>query len=68
MILINDDNEIKKEAIWALSNCTQHATPSQIISLVQKDGLKGFVSTLELVEAKLLMVSLEGIENVLRAG
>jgi hypothetical protein len=27
MIIINDDFEIKREAVWALSNTTQNASP-----------------------------------------
>lgn len=34
-ILQFDDNEIRKEAVWALANATQQATPEQILALVQ---------------------------------
>jgi importin subunit alpha-1 len=28
-ILMHDDNDVRKEAIWALSNSTQNANPEQ---------------------------------------
>jgi len=28
-ILMHDDNDVRKEAIWALSNSTQNANPQQ---------------------------------------
>ena len=34
-ILQFDDDEIRKEAVWALANATQQATPEQILTLVK---------------------------------
>lgn len=67
-ILINDDIEIKKEAVWAVSNCTAGATFAQFVSLVEKGILKALTTVLKMREARILAVALEGIENILKAG
>jgi hypothetical protein len=67
-LLINDELEIRKEAVWAVSNCTSSATPQQFHYLVEKGILKGLTSILNLREARVLAVALEGIENVLNVG
>lgn len=60
-----DDPEIKKEAVWAVSNCTAGATFHQFSALVEKGIIKGLLSVLKMREARILAVSLEGLENVL---
>jgi importin subunit alpha-1 len=67
-ILINDDVEIKKEAVWAVSNCTAGASIEQFQLLVQKGILTALSSVLKMREPRILAVALEGIENILRAG
>ena len=67
-ILLNDDNEIKKEAVWAVSNCTASANFHQFQTLVDRGIIKALLTTLKMNEARSLAVSLEGIENVLKAG
>ena len=65
---MNDEIEIKKEAIWALSNTTSNATPSQFMDLVDRGMLKCLIESLKLNNLKILAVALEGIENVLKCG
>lgn len=60
--------EIKKEAVWAVSNSTAAATFQQFELLVQKGILKALCATLRMKEARVLAVSLEGIQNILKAG
>lgn len=67
-LLIHDDIEIKKESVWAVSNCTAAATPNQFQTLVEKGILTALCSVLSIKEPRILAVALEGIENVLRAG
>jgi hypothetical protein len=67
-ILINDDVEIKKEAVWAVSNCTAGASIEQFQLLVQKGILTALSSVLKMREPRILAVALEGIENILRSG
>jgi hypothetical protein len=67
-LLIHDELEIKKEAVWAVSNCTAGASFEQFAILVEKGILNALASVLSLKESKLLVVALEGIENILKAG
>jgi len=45
-LLEHDDIEIKKEAVWAVSNSTTEATPQQFKVLVEKGLLKALLSVL----------------------
>ena len=63
-----DDNEIKKEAVWAVSNCTASANFTQFNALVEKGIIKALLSTLKMTEARILAVSLEGLDNILKIG
>jgi len=54
--------------VWALSNTTSQSTPEQKQILVQKQILKAFTECLQFTEAKILIVLLEGIENILKEG
>jgi hypothetical protein len=67
-VLMNDDQEIKKEAVWAVSNCTAGATFEQFVQLVSKGILQALSSVLKMKEARILAVALEGIENILKSG
>jgi len=67
-LLINDDLEIKKEAVWAVSNCTAGATIEQFSALVDKGILKALTAVLKMKEARILAVALEGLDNILKAG
>jgi hypothetical protein len=67
-ILLLDDNEIKKEAVWAVSNCTASANFTQFNALVDKGIIKALCSTLKMTEARILAVSLEGLDNILKQG
>jgi hypothetical protein len=67
-LLIHDDLEIKKEAVWAVSNSTAGASPEQFAMIVEKGILKALVSVLNMKDPRILAVALEGIENVLKSG
>ena len=67
-ILLNDDTEIKKEAVWAVSNCTASASFAQFMALVEKGIIKSLLSTLSMQEPRILAVSLEGLDNILKHG
>ena len=67
-LLIHDDIEIKKEAVWAVSNSTAGASAEQFGFLVEKGILKALCSVLAMKDPRILAVALEGIENVLKAG
>jgi len=67
-LLMQDSIEIKKEAVWALSNTTANATPEQFKILVDKQIIKALGSMLTVKEPRILLVSLEGLTNILKCG
>lgn len=60
--------DIQKEAAWAISNVTSGGTEDQIRYIVSQGALSALCALLELDESKLLLVALEGIENILNLG
>lgn len=67
-MMINDEWEIRKEACWAVSNCTASCSKDQMAILVQKGILKGMGAMMTMKESRQLMVMLEGLENILKCG
>merc|ERR1711997_603190 len=68
-ILKAEKFEIAKEALWAISNATSGGSEQQIAFLVNQGvipPLCGFLKNLN--QKKILMVSLEGLENILKVG
>uniref|UniRef100_A0A7S1NAV0 Importin subunit alpha n=1 Tax=Eutreptiella gymnastica TaxID=73025 RepID=A0A7S1NAV0_9EUGL len=67
-LLSNSEFEVRKEAAWAISNATSGGTPEQIKYLVEQDCVAGFCDLLNVPDAKMINVALEGLENILRVG
>ena len=53
-MIYDDDDEIKKQAVWAISNCTVNATFEQFVMLDQKGILKALSSTLKMKDDSIL--------------
>lgn len=60
--------EIQKEAAWALSNATSGGTPEQIFYIVSQGALAPLCRLLEVHDARIATVALEGLDNILKAG
>ena len=60
--------EIKKEAGWAISNATSGGNKRQIQYFVHKGVIKPLCDLLESGQAKILLVAMEGLQNILKAG
>lgn len=60
--------DIKKEAAWAISNATSGGTDQQIRYLVQQGCIPPLCDLFTCADAKMVMVAMEGIENILRVG
>lgn len=60
--------DIKKEAAWAISNATSGGSPDQIKYLVGQGCIKPLCDLLTCSDAKIIIVALEGLENILRVG
>jgi len=67
-ILRTAEFEIKKEAAWAISNATSGGTPEQIRYLVSQGVIGPLCALFTCPDPKIIMVALEGIENILKVG
>lgn len=68
MILKTNEFIVKKEAVWALCNITNNGGPKHIAHLVKQGVITPLVDMLECEDPKILIVALEGVENILKAG
>lgn len=60
--------DIKKEAAWAISNATSGGTHDQIRYLVSCGCIKPLCDLLVTPDARIIIVALEGLENILKVG
>ncbi|KAD3337696.1 hypothetical protein E3N88_33216 [Mikania micrantha] len=60
--------DIKKEAAWAISNATSGGTNEQIKYLVSQGCVKPLCDLLVCPDPRIVTVSLEGLENILKVG
>lgn len=67
-MLRDSEFDIQKEAAWAISNATSGGNPEQIRFLVANGCIPALCDLFECQDAKMVMVALEGIENILKIG
>ncbi|KAJ2956739.1 hypothetical protein NQZ79_g7456 [Umbelopsis isabellina] len=69
-ILANGDFKTKKEACWAICNATSGGLnrPEQIKYLVSQGCIKPLCDILNSMDNKIILVALDGIDNILRVG
>ena len=69
-ILNTADFKVKKEACWAISNATIGALqkPDLIRYMVERGVLKPLCDILSVLDNKMIIVSLDGLENILKVG
>jgi importin subunit alpha-1 len=67
-ILKGEEFDIQKEAAWALSNATSGGRDEQIRFLVSQNVIKPLCELFTCPDPKIVMVAMEGIENILRVG
>ena len=69
-LLQTADFRTKKEACWAVSNATSGGLnrPEQIRYLVSQGVIKPLCDLLSSMDNKIIMVALDGLENILRVG
>ncbi|CAN0065978.1 unnamed protein product [Hapterophycus canaliculatus] len=65
-LLSNAEFDIRKEAAWAISNATSGGKPEQIKYLVTEGCIPPLSDLLEVHDAKIVTVALEGLENILK--
>lgn len=67
-ILRNSEFDIQKEAAWAISNATSGGKDHQIRYLVQQGAIPPLCDLFACNDPKIVMVAMEGIENILKVG
>merc|ERR1711904_577112 len=67
-ILATGEFELKKEAAWAISNATTNGTSETIKFLVSCGCIPALCNILKTLDNRIILVALEGIENILRVG
>lgn len=67
-LLWRGEFDVKKEAAWAVSNATSGGNPQQIRYLVSLGCIPPLCDLLNSNNSKVIMVALEGLENILRVG
>ncbi|KAI8984059.1 putative importin alpha subunit [Mycotypha africana] len=69
-ILAHGEMKSKKEACWAICNATSGGLdkPDQIRFLVQQGCIKPLCDILQLLDNKITMVALDGLDNILKVG
>lgn len=69
-LLVNGDYKTKKEACWAISNASSGALtqPDQIRYLVNQGCIKPLCDLLAVADAKIIEVTLDSLENILKMG
>ena len=60
--------DVKREALWAISNAASSSESTQCAHLVQLGCLSPMVTLLQSVDARVVMVALEGLKAILAAG
>ncbi|XP_019627834.1 PREDICTED: importin subunit alpha-7-like isoform X3 [Branchiostoma belcheri] len=67
-ILNKAEFKTRKEAAWAITNATSGGTPEQIRFLVDQSCIGPLCDLLTVMDAKIVQVALNGLENILRLG
>lgn len=67
-LLATAEFDIRKEAAWAISNATSGGSDEQIKFLVQQGCIGPLCDLLSGNDPKIVMIALEGIENILKVG
>uniref|UniRef100_A0A673M8U9 Importin subunit alpha n=1 Tax=Sinocyclocheilus rhinocerous TaxID=307959 RepID=A0A673M8U9_9TELE len=67
-ILQKAEFRTRKEAAWAITNATSGGTPEQIRYLVNLGCIKPLCDLLTVMDSKIVLVALSGLENILRLG
>lgn len=67
-ILKNEEFDIQKEAAWAISNATSGGRDEQLQYLIQQGVIPPLCELFNCPDAKIILVAMEGLENLLRVG
>jgi hypothetical protein len=66
-LLENDEYELKKEAGFVVSNMTSGGTKEQIMFLADNGAIPALMNLLNVCDARVIVVGMEGISNMLES-
>ena len=64
----DDEPDVQKEACWAVSNATSGGSPAQLRAVAAAGCVPALCARLPSADARVVAVSLEALENLLRLG
>jgi len=67
-ILTKAEFKTRKEAAWAITNAANGGLPDQIRYLAMQGCIPPLCDLLTVMDAKIIQVALNGLENILRLG
>jgi importin subunit alpha-2 len=67
-VLATAEFKTRKEAAWAVTNATSGGSNEQIIYIAGQDAIPPLCDLLSMMDSKIILVALSGIENILRTG
>jgi len=67
-LLSKDEFNVQKEATWAISNITNNGNKKHMRYLVQQGVLPPLIEIFKCSDPKIIMVALEGVDNILKVG
>jgi hypothetical protein len=67
-LLHKDEFNVQKEATWAISNITNNGKAKHVRYIVQQGVLPPLIEMFKCSDAKIIMVALEGVDNILKIG
>eukprot|EP01121_Diplochlamys_sp_Union-15-3_P014872 TRINITY_DN4803_c0_g1_i3.p1 TRINITY_DN4803_c0_g1~~TRINITY_DN4803_c0_g1_i3.p1 ORF type:complete len:504 (-),score=89.77 TRINITY_DN4803_c0_g1_i3:25-1536(-) len=67
-LMSDDEYDVRREAAWVISNATSGGSEEQILELVDNGCFEPLCDLLDSDDPKLILVCLEGIQNILKSG
>jgi hypothetical protein len=67
-LVLHDEPDIRKEAIWAISNATAGCNDILMAEMVRRNIIQALGAALKYQEPRIIFVALEGLTNVLKSG
>jgi hypothetical protein len=67
-LMMHDEFEIRKECVWCVCNATHGGSPQSIMAIAAAGVLEGLLQLLQVPDSRVVIVSLEALENILQVG
>jgi len=67
-VLCKAEFKTRKEAAWAITNATSGGSNQQIRYIASQDAIRPLCDLLSVMDTKIVIVALSGIENILQTG